>query len=261
MAVDAKGDIYIAERTYDLVYYAPLSLIVKLDKNTHEVSIFAGREWTIDDMGTENDGPRLSATFTDIGDISFDGDGNMYVADYGNNTIRKISAAGMVSSPVAAQPCPTCPALSGNQDGFGTEVRLSGPSQIAAALNGRVYFTEFSVLKELNPPSAEVTSIGGHPDDHIGKYGPLATTTFHELRSVAPDAEGNILVVDGNSVLKIDLTARYVYILAGGGTQGYTDGTGENAEFSSPTEVGFDAKGNFYVADRNNRLIRKITVQ
>lgn len=262
MAVDANGDIYIAERTYDLVLYYPFSLIVKLDKNTHEVMVFAGRAYNDTDLSTIVDGPRQSAIFSDIGDISFDVNGNLYVADYGNNTIRKIAADGTVSSPVAAMSCNGgCYVLDGNQDGFGSEVRLSGPTQIAAALNGRVYFTEFSVLKELNPPSTEVTSIAGVPDNHIGKYGPLATATFHELRSVAPDAEGNILVVDESSVLKVDLKERYVYILAGSGPRGYKDGTGENAMFNQPTEVGFDAKGNFYVADRVNRLIRKITVQ
>ncbi len=256
------GDIYIAERTYDLVLYYPFSLIVKLDKNTHEVSVFAGRAFNDTDVSTIVNGPRQSAIFYDIGDISFDVNGNLYVADFGNNTIRKIAADGTVSSPVAALSCNGgCYVLDGNQDGFGSEVRLSGPTQIAAALNGRVYFTEFSVLKELNPPSTEVTSIAGVPDNHIGKYGPLATATFHELRSVAPDAEGNILVVDESSVLKIDLKERYVYILAGSGPRGYQDGTGEDAMFNQPTEVGFDAKGNFYVADRVNRLIRKITVQ
>lgn len=262
MATDAQGDLYIAERTYDAQWY-PLSRIVKLDKNTHEVSLFAGREFTIGDTSSLNDGPRLSATFYDIGDITFDGDGNLYVADFGNNTIRVISKTGIVSSPLAAKSCGGgyCSILDGYEDGFGSEVRLSGPAQIAAALNGRVYFTEFSTLREFNPISTEVATIGGFPNQTLAKYGPLNTATFYQLRSVAPDAEGNLLVVDGNTILKIDLKERFVYILAGGGTQGYTDGKGEDAEFNFPTEVGFDAKGNFYVADRSNNVIRKITVQ
>ncbi len=271
MAVDAQGDIYIAERTYDPVYYSPFSRILKMNKNTHEVSVFAGRMLEGVNLPYDssylNDGPRLQSTFYDIGDLSFDAAGNLYVADYGNNTIRVITADGMVSSPVAARNCydaggfPWCDVLSGYEDGFGKEVRLTGPAQIAAALNNRVYFTEFSTLRELNPPSAEVTTIGGFPDQTLATYGPLNTAKFYQLRSVAPDAEGNLLVVDGNTILKIDLTERYVYILAGTGTQGYKDGKGEDAVFNFPTEVGFDAKGNFYVADRGNRLIRKITVQ
>jgi hypothetical protein len=263
MVTDAQGHLYIAERTYDPVYYYPFSRIMKLDKNTHEVSVFAGRTFDLSDTAELNDGPRLSATFFDIGDISFDAAGNLYVADYGNNTIRVISPTGMVSSPVAMRSCGNgyCSVLSGYEDGFGSEVRLTGPTQIAAALNGKVYFTEFSTLRELNPPSAEVVTIGGLPYPTAAKYGPLKTAAFFQLRSVAPDAEGNLLVVDGNSVLKIDLAQHYVYILAGGGTQGYTNGKGEDAEFNFPTEVGFDAKGNFYVADRGNHVIRKITVQ
>lgn len=262
MAADANGDIYLAERTYDPVWYYPFSRVLKLDKNTHEISVFAGRALDISDTDYYlNDGPRLSATFTDIGDISFDGAGNLFVADYGNNTIRKISNTGIVSSPVALRACNGCEVLSGYADGFGTEVRLKGPEQIAVAPNGRVYFTEVYVLRELNPPSAEVVTIAGFPNQNFSKQGPLGTASFYQLRSVAPDAEGNLLVVDGGTILKVDLTARYVYVLAGSGTQGYTDGKGEDAVFNFPSEVGFDAKGNFYVADRGNGVIRKITVQ
>lgn len=253
MAVDAKGDIYIAERTYDPIDYYPYSRIVKLDHITHEISLFAGRWYTINDTDYLNDGPRLLATFNDIGDISFDAAGNLYAADYTNQTLRIISNTGNVSTPLST--------LGGYEDGFGKEVRLSRPEQIAVAQNGRVYFTEFYVLREFNPLSTEVATIAGFPDQNFSKQGPLSTASFFELRSVAPDAEGNLLVVDGGTILKVDLTARYVYVLAGSGTRGYTDGKGENAEFNQPSEVGFDAKGNFYVADRNNRLIRKITVQ
>ncbi|WP_162915542.1 NHL repeat-containing protein [Paraflavitalea soli] len=262
MAVDAKGDIYIAERTWDANYWS-YSRITKLDHITHEVSLFAGRVSEMTDTSMINDGPRLSATFFDIGDISFDATGKLYVADYSNYTIRVISKDGIVSSPLAVKVCDGgfCSVLSGYEDGFGQEARLSQPEQLAVAPNGRVYFTEFYVLRELNPPSLEVNTIAGFPNQNWSKQGPLSTASFYQLRSVAPDAEGNLLVVDGSSVLKIDLTERYVYVLAGGGPQGYTDGKGEDATFNQPAEVGFDAKGNFYVADRVNRLIRKITVQ
>lgn len=266
MAVDTKGDIYLAERNWDINGYS-WSRILKLDKNTHEVSLWAGRTLEVTNLPFDstylNDGHRLSATFYDIGDISFDNAGNMYVADYGNNTIRVISNTGMVSSPVATSACDGgyCEVLSGYEDGFGPEVRLKGPEQIAVAPNGRVYFTEYYVLREMNPLSWEVSTIAGFPNQNWSVRGPLSTASFYQLRSVAPDAEGNLLVVDGSSILKIDLTARYVYVLAGGGPQGYRNGKGEDATFNLPTEVGFDAKGNFYVADRNNRVIRKITVQ
>lgn len=254
MAVDAQGDIYLAERTWDPVYFYPYSRITKLDHITHEISLFAGRMFDLNDILTLNDGPRLSATFYDIGDISFDATGKLYVADYSNYTIRVISNDGIVSTPLGA--------IEGYEDGFGKEVRISRPEQIAVAPNGRVYFTEVYVLRELNPPSLEVTTIAGFPQQNWSVRGPLSTASFFQLRSVAPDAEGNLLVVDGSAVLKVDLTQRYVYVLANGdGTQGYTNGKGEDAQFNFPTEVGFDAKGNFYVADRGNRLIRKITVQ
>jgi hypothetical protein len=263
MAVDANGDLYIADRNTDPINFYPYSRILKLDHLTHEVSVFAGRYSELTDNSMLNDGPRLSATFWDIGDISFDAAGNLYVADYSNYTIRVISNTGIVSSPLAVQTCEGgfCYVLGGYEDGFGTEARLSQPDQIAVAQNGRVYFTEFFVLRELNPQSMEVATIAGFPNQNWSVRGPLNIASFYQLRSVAPDAEGNLLVVDGNTVLKVDLTERYVYILAGSGPQGYSNGKGEDALFNYPTEVGFDAKGNFFVADRNNRLIRKITVQ
>ncbi len=83
-----------------------------------------------------NDGPRLSATFFDIGDISFDAAGNLYVADYSNLTIRVISHA-MELYPVHWLCSHVMAAfvlcLAGYEDGFGTEARLSMPDQIAVA--------------------------------------------------------------------------------------------------------------------------------
>jgi gliding motility-associated-like protein len=89
--------------------------------------------------------------------------------------------------------------------------------------------------------------------------GPVLTATFNQPRDVAPDAFGNIYLVDDGNLIRKITPAGVVTAFAGNGNIGFADGVGAAASFSNPTNIAVDASGNVYVADNNNNAIRKIT--
>ena len=83
------------------------------------------------------DGARTAASFNHPGDLAMDTDGNIYVADTDNHTIRKITAAGVVSTLAGA------PGEFGTADGSGGAARFSFPTGIAIATNGDLYVADY----------------------------------------------------------------------------------------------------------------------
>lgn len=101
-----------------------------------------------------------------------------------------------------------------------------------------------------------LTGLGG-PGGYIN--GPVATAKFDGTRDAAVDAQGNIYVVDDNNRIRKITTAGIVEPFAGSGVPGFTDGTGAEASFYTPTALAIGPDGNIYVCDDNNNAIRKIT--
>lgn len=268
MATDASGMLYIADIGYNPTNTYPLNRICMVDPVTGKVSTFAGATdslW-VSSSGYFKDGPAQQALFCDVRDLTFDNYGHLYLTEYNSNSIRKI-AAGQVSTPLGQKYCEDyagsryCAAISGFEDGFGAEVKITSPLAMATAGNGKIYFTEeAATIREFNPLTNEVATIAGAPYETLQTYGPLKTSRFYKLLSIVPDGQQNLLAIDYGYILKIDLKEETVAILAGAGYPGYKDGAGDEAVFNQPSDLGYDAHGNLYVLDKYNRLIRKITV-
>lgn len=269
MATDADGLLYVADINMDESGNYFFNRICRIDPATHEVQTFAG---AIDSMGISSsgyfvDGPLRKAILGEMRDLTFDHAGQLYFSEYLSNTVRKISG-GQVTTPFGLHDCfeylgeNFCTNIPGFEDGFGTEVKITNPLCIATALNGKLYFTEeASTIREYNAATNEVSTIAGMPYQTLQNYGPLKASRFYQLRSVVPDGQGNLLAIDYGYILKIDLQAETVAILAGSPSPGFRDGPGTEAAFNLPSDLGYDAHGNLYVLDRSNRVIRKVTVQ
>jgi DNA-binding beta-propeller fold protein YncE len=186
--------------------------------------------------------------------VAVDKNGNVYVADYNNNRIRKITAAGEVSTFAGS-------GTAGYAEGTGTAAQFNRPYDIAVdTISGNVYVADFSNnrIRKITAAGVVTTFAGSGLAGSANGTGTAAQV--HGPSGVAVDGNGNVYVTafSGHQIRKIT-AAGEVSTLAGSGTAGNTDGTGIAAQFNNPVRIAVDGSGNVYVADRYNHSIRKIT--
>jgi sugar lactone lactonase YvrE len=239
---DASGNVYVAEfESHRIRKIAPDGLI----------SNFAGEGGVFGSA----DGVGTAARFSAPQGLAIDGAGNIYVADTGNNMIRKITPAGVVTT-FAGQA-----GTFGFADGAGSAARFNVPRGIASDTLGIVYVADNSnqVIRRITP-DGNVTTIAGVPGVAGSDDGAAVAARFRDPPGIAVDAAGNLYVADqGNHTIR-KISAGVVTTIAGSaGVAGYADGNGSVARFNSPEGIAVDAAGNVYVADRGNNAIRRIT--
>jgi len=206
------------------------------------------------------DAPGEEAVFWGTSGIATDAAGNLYVADYFNNVVRKITPAGAVST-LAGSGLPgyaegTGTAASFHFAGVGTSV--AGAAVDAAGSNIYVADTINHAIRKITSAGVVTTLAGSGTPGFVNGTGNAAS--FNNPQGVAVDAGGNVYVADsGNhAIRKID-SGGAVTTLAGSGTPGFNNATGVAAQFNSPQGVVVDGTGNVYVGDAGNGRIRKIT--
>ena len=208
-----------------------------------------------------NDGTGSAARFYNTGGVAVDNSGNVFVADGGNDTIRKLTLVGTnwVVTTLAG-----LAGISGTSDGTGSAARFNGPSGVALDSAGNVYVADtwnFTIRKLSS--AGVVTTLAGRAGFSGGADGTNNMARFSYPNGVAVDSTGNIYVVDsGNTIRKVTPvgTNWVVKTLAGlAGVSGTNDGMGSAARFWNPFGVAVDSAGNLYVVDSDNSTIRKVT--
>lgn len=290
VAVDGQGTVYVADSGNHTIRKITVNGVV---------TVLAGKGGSFGSI----DGTGSEARFKSPSGVTVDGAGNIYVADLGNNTIRKITAAGMVTTLAGSA------GNSGSNDGTGSGARFDAPWHIAVDGSSNVYVTDWqnatirritaggvvTTLASGTGPSSWVTRTnstalfscrGGVATDGLGNVYVSDTGTYAiykiipsgEIARVAPvegsarplsnpvglaaDNIGNLYTADygNNTIWKISSVGA-ITALAGNiyGNAGSTDGLGSTAQFNRPNGVAVDGSGNVYVADTSNNTIRKIT--
>jgi len=229
VAVDVSGNLYVAD----------------LNNNKIRKITAAGVVSTLAGSGAAGslDGAGAAASFNGPYGIAVDIPGNVYVADAGNNEVRKITVGGMVSTLAGST-------AAGFADGVGTAASFSGPYGIAVDIPGNVYVADAgnAAIRKITAGGLVTTLV------NTGTAAPL----YHPA-SIAVDASGNLYISDllGNTILK-RTNAGVQTVLAGNGIGGYADGVGTEAFFYFPYGIAVDAAANVYVGDALNNAVRKI---
>ncbi|MDD2698083.1 MAG: putative Ig domain-containing protein [Arcobacteraceae bacterium] len=239
IAIDSNGNIFVADTTNN-----------RIRKITPDgvVSTFAGSG-----TATFADGTGTSASFKNPNGVAIDSSGNIFVADYGNNKIRKITPQGVVTT-VAGSGTATF------ADGTGTTASFKNPNGVAIDSSGNIFVADTgnNKIRKITPDGVVSTFAGSGTATFADGTG--TTASFKNPNGVAIDSSGNIFVADtGNNKIRKITPDGVVSTFAGSGTATFADGTGTSASFSSPNGVAIDSSGNIFVADSSNNKIRKIT--
>jgi hypothetical protein len=196
------------------------------------------------------------ARFRNPTGIARDTAGNFYVADTGNQVIRKIAPDLTVTYLAGAV------GQIGSVDGSGTAARFAYPWGIAVDASGNVFVADSGnhTIRKITP-SGFVTTLAGLAGQAGSADGSGSAARFNNPSSIALDASGNLWVTDYlNCTLRKVTSAGVVTTVAGApGQYGSADGVGSAARFSFPDGLALDEMGNIYVVDTNNHAIRKVT--
>jgi sugar lactone lactonase YvrE len=199
------------------------------------------------------DGTAGTARFNRPTGVAIDSAGTVYVADTGNNTIRTVTAQGMVTTlaGLAGQ--------TGSTDGTGSTARFNAPAGLAIDRNGTLYVADSgNHTIRMVTQTGVVTTVAGRAGQSGSTDGARTTARFNGPYGVATDGSGNLYVADtGNSTIRMIAPNGTVTTLGGvAGSPGHADGTGAAATFSSPKGIAVDDTGTLYVADTDNHTIR-----
>ncbi len=211
------------------------------------------------------DGTNGAARFHGPAGLAVDSAGSVYVPDYYNNTIRKVTPIGTnwVVTTLAG-----LAGVAGIADGTNSAARFNEPYGLAVDTNGNVYVADAvnETIRQVTPVGTNwvVTTLAGKAGSSGSSDGTNGAARFNYPEDVAVDTNGNIYVADGNNntIRKATPvgTNWIVTTLAGkAGTTGSADGTNGAARFDSPSGVAVDSAGNLYVDDFYNNTIRKVT--
>jgi sugar lactone lactonase YvrE len=258
-AIDSLGNLYLADVESNVIRkMTPSGVMTTLAGS--------GKNGATNGSGTQ-------ASFSYPQRIAVDPSGNVYVADSGNNLIRKVTPAGVVTTLAGS-------GAVGSANGTGIAASFGRYiSSIAVDASGNVYVADGNLIQKVDAsgnvyianggvirkitPAGVVTTLAGSGEEGSANGTGIAAS-FGYVQGISVDASGNVYVADTyrNHLIRKITPAGVVTTLAGSGAEGSANGTGIAASFGRySSTIAVDASGNVFVADYDagNTLIRKVT--
>ncbi len=196
------------------------------------------------------DGTGKEAQFNFPPGVAVDVSGNVYVADFSNHKIRKITPEGIVTTFAGS--------TQGFANGVGAEAKFSNPVDVALDTSGNLYVADLGNHKVRKiTPEGIVSTFAGSTAGYLDEVGELAQ--FNQINGITIDHTGNIYVSDKANIKIRKITPEGLVTTLAGTIAGFADGEGDVAEFNLLRGIAVDVNGNVYVADDTNDKIRKIS--
>jgi uncharacterized protein (TIGR03437 family) len=258
LAADSAGNLYIADSQNNRVR--------KVDRNG-VITTFAGNGSTSFGGGprTFNDGgPATSGLLFLPSGVAVDSAGNVYIADTGDNMIRKVTTDGIINT-IAGDSYPGYYDKDDNaSDDIGPDAinsEFNKPNDVFLDKNGVLYISDTNnqVVRKVTTDGKISTIVGDSSSGFKGDSGPATKAGLVAPMATVVDGAGNIYVLsNGDGRIRKVGTDGNITTLAGSGVPGFADGNGAAAQFNFPTGLAIDGSGNLYVADSLNLRIRKV---
>jgi uncharacterized protein (TIGR03437 family) len=247
VAVDSSGNVYIAD---------------SLNRRIRKLAS-GGNIGTVAGNGnysySGDNGQATSAQLNTPQAVAVDSSGNLYIADTANNVVRKVTAAGVIST-IAGNGT----AGSGGDGGAATSAQLNSPQGIAVDASGNVYVADTQNARVRKVTNGAINTVAGSGTAGFGGDGGAAASAQLNIPTgLAVDGAGNLYIADfsNNRIRKV--TNGTITTLAGNGLAGYTGdgGAATNAQLTTPVAVTTDASGNVYIADTGNNAVRMVNLR
>jgi len=227
IATDAAGNLFLVNR----------NTILRLDASTGILTLIAGNGST----GASGDGgPAAGAQLYSPAGLALDSAGDLYIADAGNNRIRKVTG-GVITTVLANG--------------------LSNPQAIALDPAGNLFIADTGNQRICKFAGGVLVTVAGNGTTGFGgDSGPAISASLNSPYGLAIDSSGNLYIADTENQRIRKVTNGVITTIAGNGTPGFSGdgGPATSAQFATPLGLAVDPTGSLYVADRDNSRVRKV---
>jgi hypothetical protein len=265
LAFDAAGDLYIADGVNYRVRKVGLDGTITTVAGTGKPG-FSG-----------DGGKATAAQFNVVARVVLDGAGDLFISDFSNHRVRKVTPDGIITTVAGSGPVDTTPWTLTSSDtaknggfsgdnGPATDARLNGPVGLAVDAHGNLFIGDLlnHRVRKVEVGTGLITSVAGNGQAGSSGDGGLATEAqLNGCVALALDSAGNLFIADTNDnrVRRVDAGTGIITTVAGTGKAGFSGDGGKatDARLNAPEGVAVDSAGNLFVGDNSNSRVRQVS--